>query len=352
MTLERIAGIGFCFVLASAVAAAQQKSETGVQAPTRSVLERTHTASNISPGRRVQIRSESGGREVVVETSEAPDFEGRLAPIQETVVETVRTPNSSQRRREVFGYADGRRRLLETTETVTETLANGDTSIVHNTWAQDVNGRPGLTSRQIERTRSTASEVHRTETTLLVADAGGTLRESERTEYMERRIEPGVTRFDSSHLVRDINGRWQQVETRSGEARAGRTSERAEEETIQRRDFNGNTVVHERVFTHRSAANGQDREVIEVYAPPADRMPRSDSRLVLNQRVQRTTTATTGGRQTIEEVEGRHSVAPNEPLRVIRRTVTIVRQAGGSRSVAEREVFEPDANGRMRLVLY
>ena len=44
MTLERIAGICFCFVLASAVAAAQQKSETGAQAPARSVLERTDTA--------------------------------------------------------------------------------------------------------------------------------------------------------------------------------------------------------------------------------------------------------------------------------------------------------------------
>jgi hypothetical protein len=301
----------------------------------------------------VQTRSESGGREVVVETSEVPDVEGRLAPIQEIVVETIRTaPNTAQTRRDVFGIAaDRRRRLFETTESLRETQANGDTSAVHNTRAQDLNGRLGLMSRQMERTRSTAPDVRQTDTTLLAPDLNEALRETERIEYTERRINPGVVRHDSTHLVRDVNGRWQPIETRRGEAREI-GAERIEEDTIQRRDINGKLAVDEKTVTRRSNANAQDDVVIEIYAPYVDGLPRSDSRLPLSQRVHRTTTATAdGGRYTIEEVEGRNLVAPNDPLRVIRRTVTTVRQIGTDRWVTERQVFERDVNGRLRLVI-
>jgi hypothetical protein len=353
MTLERIAGIGFCIVITPVVATGQQRSETtdqGPQGPARSVIERTYAAGDLSPWRRVETRTASGAREIVVDTSEAPDVEGRLAPIQEIVTETIRTaPNTAQTRRDVFGFAaDRRRRLLETTESLRETLANGDTRAVHNTWAPALNGRPGLTSRQIEQTRSTAPDLRQTDTTLLAPHVNETLRETERTEYTEHRISPGVVRHDSTHLVRDVNGRWQPIETRRGEAREIGASERTEEVTIQRRDVNGKLAVDERNSTRRSKANGQEHVRIETYAPYADGLPR----LALSQRVHRTTTATVdGGRYTVEEVEGRSRVAPNDPVRVIRRTVTTVRQIGTDRWVTERQVFELDVNGRMRLVI-
>ena len=357
MTLERIAGICFCIVITSAVANGQQRSETadqGPQGPGRSVIERTYAAGNLAPRRRVQTRSESGGREVVVDTSEVPDAEGRLAPIQETVTETIRTaPNTTQTRHDVFGFVPDRRRsLLETTESLRETQANGDTSAVHNTWAPDLNGRLGLTSRQIEQTRSATPDVRQTDTTLLVPRFDETLGETERTEYTERRLNPGVVQHDSTHLVRDLNGQWQPIETRRGEAREIGASERMEEETIQRRDMNGNLAVDEKTVTRRSIANKQDHVVIETYAPYVDGLTRSDSQLTLSQRVHRTTTATAdGGRHTVEEVEGRSPVAPNDPMRVIRRTVTTVRQIGTDRWVTERQVFERDVEGRLRLVI-
>jgi hypothetical protein len=96
--------------------------------------------------------------------------------------------------------------------------------------------------------------------------------------------------------------------------------------------------------------NDQDDEVIETYAPNADGLSRSNS-LALSQRVHRTTTATAdGGRYTVEEVEGRNPAAPNDPMRVIRRTVTTVRPIGADRLVTERQMFERDVNGRLRLV--
>lgn len=355
MTLERIAGVCFCIVITSAVATGQQRSETAdqrPQGPVRTVIERTYATGDFAPWRSVQTRSESGGREVVVETFEVPDVERRLAPIQETVTERIRTaPNTAQTRHDVFGFAADRRRgLLETTESLLETQANGHTSVVHNAWAPDLNGRLGLRSRQIEQTRS-APDVRQTDTTLLAPRINEALQETERTEYTERRINPGVVRHDSTHLVRDVNGRWQPIETRRGEAREIGASERIEEETIQRRDINGTLAADEKTVTRGSNADEQDHVVIETYAAYIDEFPRSDSRLVLSKRVHRTTTATAdGGRYTVEEVEGRSRVAPNDPLRVIRRTVTAVRQIGTDRSVTTRQVFERDVNGRLRLV--
>jgi hypothetical protein len=186
----------------------------------------------------VHTRSESGGREVVVDTSEVPDAEGRLAPFQETVIETIRSaPNTTQTRHDVFGFApDRRRRLVETTESRRETQANGDTSAVHNTWAPDLNGRLGLTSRQTEETRSAAPDVRQTDTTLLMPGVNDTLRETERTQYTERRLNPGVVRHDSTHLVRDVNGRWQPIEHDA--AKLGRSGLR---NALRKRRFNVGT---------------------------------------------------------------------------------------------------------------
>lgn len=353
MSLERIAGICFCIVLTSEAAGGQALNDVtaqGQKAPARTVMERTYATGELGPSRRVQTRSESGSREVVVETLDVPDMEGRLTPTQEIVTETNRTaPNTAQTRRDVFGVApDGRRRLVEATETLRETAANGDSRGIHNTSAPDLNGRVSLTSRQIEETRSAATGVRDTQSTLLLPDLNETLRATERTEYTERLINPGQVRHDSTQLIRDINGRWRPIEARHGEAREIGASERMEEETIQRRDMNGNLVVEERNVTRRSNANGKEQVVIETYAPYAD----GTSRFALSQRVLRTTTATAdGGRSTVEEVEGRSPMAPSDPLRVTRRTLTTVRQIGTDRWVTERQVFERDVNGRLRLVL-
>src|SRR4051812_14060463 len=152
MAIHRIVGVCFCVVFASAVATAQQRTDTTSQAPAASVTQYTYAAGNRGPSRRVQTRNESGGREVVVETFELPDVEGRLSPARETVTETMRTsPGTAQSRRDVFGFnLDRKRQLVETTDSRPEMLAGGDTSVVHDTWVPGLNGQLGLTSREIE----------------------------------------------------------------------------------------------------------------------------------------------------------------------------------------------------------
>jgi len=349
MTLERIAALCFGIVITSAAATAQTASDTTAQGePVRSVTERTSAAGD-ARWQRVQTRSESGSRDVVVETLEVRGIEGRLAPIQEIVIDTSRTaPNTTQTRRDEFGFApDGRRTLLEVTDSRRDTLANGGSTAIHTTSAPDLDGRHRVTSRQVERTTSASPGVRDTDITLMVADLDNTLQATERTESTERLINPGLVRRDSTQLVRDTNGRWQPIEVRRGEARIV-GSERMEEETIERRDVNGKLAVEERSVIRRSNADDREQEVIEIHAPYAD----GSSPLALSQRIHRTTTATAdGGRSTIEEVESRSPIAPGDPMRVTLRTVTTVRQIGRGRWLTERQVFERDVNGQLRAVI-
>jgi hypothetical protein len=119
------------------------------------------------------------------------------------------------------------------------------------------------------------------------------------------------------------------------------------ETVTTRRDLNGRDVVSEKVVTERARTTDEERVVIETYLPfeYADR-------LALNRRVSRVTTVTRDGSQTIEETEQCNPASPSEPLRVVQRSVTTLRRSGsGSDSyVSERQIFEPDGNGRLVLV--
>jgi hypothetical protein len=174
-------------------------------------------------------------------------------------------------------------------------------------------------------------------------------REPVRTEYSERQISPGVTRHQGTQLTRDINGRWRPVEIRQGEVRQT-GSERVEEETIQRPDLNGNLVLEEVNVIRSSSTKEQEQVQIETYAPQID-VHAVNGRPPLSTRIRRTTTTTAdGGSYTVEEVEARNPASLNDPMRVIRRTVTSVSPRGRDAWVSEQQTFELDLNGRLRLV--
>ena len=117
------------------------------------------------------------------------------------------------------------------------------------------------------------------------------------------------------------------------------------ESVATRRDLNGRDVVSEKVVTHRARTNDEERVVIETYVPLI-----YGDRLELNRRVRRATTVTKDGSQTVEETEERNPASPSEPLRVVQRSVTTVRKNGDDSHVSERQIFEPDGNGRLVLV--
>jgi hypothetical protein len=117
------------------------------------------------------------------------------------------------------------------------------------------------------------------------------------------------------------------------------------EAVTTRRDLNRTDVVSEKVVTYHARTNDGERVVIETYAPSIEA-----GRLALSQRINRVTTVTTEGSQTVEETAERNPASPSEPLRVVQRSVTTVRRTGADSFVSERQVFERDANGRLVLV--
>jgi hypothetical protein len=117
------------------------------------------------------------------------------------------------------------------------------------------------------------------------------------------------------------------------------------ETVTTRHDLNGRDAVSEKVVTHRARTNDEERVVIETYLP----LEYAD-RLALNRRVRRVTTVTEDGSQTVEETEERNPGSPGERLRVVQRSVTTLRRSGSDSYVSERQIFEPDGNGRLVLV--
>jgi hypothetical protein len=352
MTFERIAGLCFCLVLTAEAASGQSRSESvapGQATPTSTVIERVHPTGAPAPWRRVQSRTASGNRQVVVDTLEVPDIEGRLAPSQEIVTETDRSdPNTEQTRRDVFQVgANGRRTLSETTQSVRETLSGGNTRATRDTSVSDVNGQVRLTARQMEEARSAGANARELQSTLLLPGLNEPFRASTRTDDVERVVGAGQNRRESTALVLDVNGRWQPVEVLRGEARE-MGNERLEEQAIERLDINGKLVVDERSVSRHSSANGLEQTVIETHVP----YEAGSRNFVVDQRIHRTTTTNAdGGRSTVEEVESRSPGNPSDPTRLTSRTVTTVRRIGPDRLVTDRQVFERDVNGRMRLIV-
>ena len=82
--------------------AKRRQSRLGPKAPTESLVVRTYPLGAVLPSRSVETRSDSSGREVVTETIEFPDLDGRVRPTMEAITETIRTaPNAVQIKRDV-----------------------------------------------------------------------------------------------------------------------------------------------------------------------------------------------------------------------------------------------------------
>jgi len=353
MTPRRIIGFWFCVVITSAAAGAQQGGDTtSTPSEPATSIEQTNPASGLLPFRRVEKTTASGGRKVIIETAEAPGVEGEWHAVEEIVSNTTQPGNATTRvQRDVFRFdAQRQRRLAERTESE-ETRANGTTRNDQRTWVADLDGRLTLSSGSTEERQSVSPGTQQNNTTVWLRSPEGSLREAERIESNEHEVSAAVVRHDNTHMVRDLNGRWLPIEARGSETRGIGSAERVEEETIQRPNVNGALVVSDRVVTRTSESDGLNRVVIETYSQGADGFVRPDSGLALQQRVRRSTTVgADGGRSTIEEIEARDFVAPSDPIRVTRRTVITVRNAGPGRQVTERQMFERDVNGRMVLV--
>jgi hypothetical protein len=317
--------------------------------PLSSTVESSFSAGSSTPIRLTQTKTQSNGREVITETTEVPGMDGRMKTSLQTTTETTHpTKNSTQIKKDVFAPdANGRSQLAQTTQTEIQTSADGSTRSVADTFAPDANGRLGFSSREIQETKSTSPNVKQTDTSVFVPGINRSEVESQRLQEIERKVNSGLTQKESTRLERDGNGQWKTTEARSEEVRTS-GNERVAEETVQRVNDTGALSVSEKKVTRETKSSAQQETVTELYsANTPGGLASSSGSLVLDQRVRTTTTGTGTNQQTVREVEGRKPGSPNEPLRVIERTVETMRQVGPDQWEMQREVFALDGNGRL-----
>jgi hypothetical protein len=356
MAFQRTASICLCIVITSAIAYGQRQSEMPGQqnGPGRATSEPSYWTfwdGYVAPLRRLTTQTDADGRKIVRETVEGPDIGGRQTTLEEVLTETTEGPGTTHTRQEVFRPGvNGRQELAETTDLRQDTQPDGNSVAVQRRWVADVNGRLRLRSQLVEDTRWPSPDVQQIDSTLLVPGINDTLREAHRSQYSEHRLGPELARHERTDSVRDVNGRWKPVEIRRGEVRRTGSAEVVEEETVQRPDLNGNLAIDEVNVIRRSGTEEDGRVVVETYAG-ASYERGVNGQPPLDQRIQRTTTATAdGGSYTVEEFEERSRVSPASPLRMVRRIVTTITPSGDGGWVTQSQIFEVDVNGRLRLV--
>jgi len=358
MIVRRIAGVTVALVLASSGVLAQQqpsnRTASGPPAPRERGIVRTYSVGGVLASREIEKRTESAGRQVVTSTIETPDIDGVWRTTSETVTETSQTASHiEQTVHHLYGFGTpGPRYLVETVRSERETLADGRTRTIQNTFAPDVNGRSRLTMRQVHEVTPLSADARRIDTVVFRPGVNEPLHESERIQETEQQVTPDLFRAESTRYLRDINGRLQATDKRQFETRRVAASQFVEEDTVSALDINGKLAVAERTVTRRSEGNAQARIESETYSSNVPGLTRAENRLALSHRVRRTTMADgAGGSQTIEEFEERVPGSPSDPMRVSQRSVDTVRQLAPDRWQTERLLYQRDVNGRMALTV-
>jgi hypothetical protein len=340
--------VSFLF-LGIAVTSIAQAGQQTTGRPASQVIEQTDLSPGRLPWRLLRTTNQTDDRDTTTETEQLPDLDGRMAPVRETIVEVIRGGRIVRTSSTTFELGiSGQRRLAETRESTEDSSADGALHATNTTRRSDVNGRLAITERVTEDSAITPG-ARRIERTLDRPDLNGQLRPAQRTEHTERLIAPQTVQATTTELHMDVNNRWQVTGVRNRDVRSIGEMEDTEETSLER-DVNGTLWERERIVSRLTNQNGQENLLIERFTDDG-RYPGSSSlRRTLSSRIRRTaTTRADGDREIVEEVEERSPVAPDDPLRIVRRTVETVRRTGAGRWETNRQLFERDPNNRLVL---
>jgi hypothetical protein len=342
--------VSFLF-LGIAVTSTAQAGQQATGQPASQAIEQTDVSSGRLPWRLLRTTNQTGDRDTTTETEQLPDLDGRMAPVRETVVEVIRAGRIVRTSSTTFELGlSGQRRLAETRESTEDSSADGGVHATNTTRRSDVNGRLAITERVTED-RAITPGARRIERTLDRPDLNGQLRPAQRTEHTERLIAPQTVRAATTEWHMDVNNRWQVSEVRNRDVRSIGAMEDTEETRLER-DLNGTLWERERLVSRLTNQNGQEQLLIERFTNDGRYPVGSSLRRTPSSRILRTATARAdGGREIVEDVEERSPVAPDDPLRIVRRTIETVRRTGAGRWETNRQVFERDPNNRLVLTI-
>ncbi len=250
---------------------------------------------------------------------------------------------------------ENERQIIEVVEEEHRKLPSGEEHVSRTVSTPDINGRFSVIRREVQTTIVTDLGVQETNTTVFKPDINGGFRPVEQIEQTERVKGPGTVETERIFKVRDGSGNWVPYERRTATIREGNGQSRREEELIYRKNnITGRLTLSEQVDrTYSRTSEESEQWIIDTHRDNIGGATRyGDGRLHLARRVRIVRESLPGGRErTVQEVEERNPVAPNQGLRVIERTETTSRPTGNGENELEIEVKALGGNGELRTVL-
>ncbi len=284
------------------------------------------------------------------ESVERPSINGDSTLILEAENETVRIDARTSRRtrREFTTDANGRQRLVVTTEENRVDRPDGGQSIVRSFTEPDVNGRSRTSRRETEETVPEGDGFFRTQIEVSVSDvnSGGFI-PTERVERRERRNGEQVLEIDETTYTNLIGrGIWEALERRVVN-RDYDDDEVRSVESIYTPDGGGDLVLSDQIVSREwTEAQGREHRTEEIFARDIPGQGSSqEPRLYQQVEVVRTHRSSGGWNSTrvVKETRGNQ-------LRVVERIIERSRPDGRGGSVVQRETQRLDVNGQLRTV--
>ena len=305
-----------------------------------------------TPTRTTETHHEADGKVTDTQSVQRQGEGGRYEPYLDTEKESTKIDADTTRNvvRTYGRDADGRKKLIQVSEEVVHSLADGNSKVSRSTSNPDVNGGLQVVRKEQEETRRTGEKSQETTTTVLTPDANGRFVTAMQIREQQTKTSDTVTDVRKSTLLPDANGKLQVSEVREGRLEAdGKNATKSEQVSLA--DPEGRlSVVQKTVSKDTEGPNGEKRQTIENYSTQVPGKT-SESGLRLDQKI--TTTSLPGpdgSRNSIQQVEQRDPSGSGNGLQVTQRTIDIVRPGANGGTREQQRTEARDVNGNRGVV--
>lgn len=319
--MRSILSVSLCVGAAVCVQAqaAQQNSTEESWTATKNIAE-----ANANPSRTIESHNKSGNRTVDKQRLEVLGPDAQYRPSSETEAETVQVDAMTTRTvvRTYVWDGNGRRQLAWVTEEEWRATANGDSHVVRNTSAADLNGNFQVVQRKVADTRKISPNVEETKSSVSRPDSYGGFTQAEKTQEVETRYADGSVQSKTTRQLPDGNGNWGVLEINEKTIEDDGKN-RTTEEHISRADAEGRLSESLRTVSKETeTSNGERRKTAETYSDYIPGYRYSGMHLI--QRVTTIHKKDFGGEIIEEQVEEQPAGNPGDGLKVTAKAKCVV----------------------------
>jgi len=270
------------------------------------------------PVRISESHTQDGNRTVDKRSVEIRGTDWHFEPYQDVETETL-TVDASTVRTTMRTFApdvNGRKALVQVTESEKHTLPGGASNIVRVTYNPDVNKRLQPVQREIVDTKRIGKDLEETNTTVMLASVNGGLAPAFKTRELRKRAANDIVESEKTTLLLDVNGNWQVNEVRQATTRQEGTNLTTEEH-VSRLDSEGKLGEVSHVVSQNSESTSREkRSVVETYSIDVPGTTRDGSLHLVERKTSTESSSSTGERATEQKVEQTNPGDPGSGLRV------------------------------------